>query len=44
MIWFESLPAAGVLREYRLVLSELASWRALNGESLGMIMKKTDRA
>ena len=44
MIWFESLPAAGVLWEYRLVLSELAWWRALDGESLGTIMKKTDRA
>ena len=44
MIWFESLPAAGVLWEYRLVLSELAWWRTLDGESLGMIMHMTDRA
>ena len=44
MIWFESLPAAGVLWEYRLVLSELAWWRALDGESLGMIMHITNRA
>ena len=44
MIWFESLPTAGVFWEYRLILSELAWWRALDGESLGMIMNKTDRA
>ena len=44
MIWFESLPAAGVLREYRLVLSELAWWRALDGQLLVLIMDKTDRA
>lgn len=44
MIWFESLPTAGVLWEYRLILSELAWWRALDGESLGMIMDKTNRA
>ena len=44
MIWFESLPTAGVLWEYRLILSELAWWRALDGQSLGMILDKTDRA
>ena len=44
IIWFESLPAAGVLWEYRLILSELAWWRALDGQLLGMIMDVTDRA
>jgi len=44
MIWFESLPAAGILWEYRLVLSELAWWRALDGQLLGLIMDVTDRA
>lgn len=44
MIWFESLPTTGVLWEYRLILSELAWWRALDGESLGMIMHMTNRS
>jgi hypothetical protein len=44
MIWFESLPAAGVLWEYRLVLSELAWWRALDGQLLDMNMEMTDEA
>jgi hypothetical protein len=44
MTWFESLPAAGVLWEYRLILSELAWWRALDGQSLGMIMDMRDEA
>jgi len=44
MIWLESLPAAGVLWEYRLVLSELAWWRTLDGQLLALIMDKTDRA
>ena len=44
IIWFEFLPAAGVLWEYRLILSELAWWRALDGQLLALIMDKTDRA
>ena len=38
MVWLESLSAAGALWEYRLILSELAWWRALDGQSLGVIM------
>ena len=44
MIWFESLPAAGVLWEYRLVLSELAWWRALDGQLLSIFVDLTGRA
>ena len=44
MIWFESLPAAGVLWEYRLVLSELAWWRTLDGELLSIFVDLTGRA
>jgi len=44
MIWFESLPVAGVLWEYRLVLSELAWWRTLDGELLSIFVDLTGRA
>jgi len=44
MIWFESLPAAGVLWEYRLVLSELAWWRTLDGQLLSIFVDLTGRA
>ncbi len=43
IIWLDSLPAGGVIWEYGLILHELAWWRALDEESLGLILNTTDR-
>lgn len=37
--WFESLPAQGMLWEYRLILDEIAWWRDLDTRHLHMILK-----
>jgi hypothetical protein len=37
--WFESLPAQGLLWEYRLILDEITWWRNLDGRRLDMLQK-----
>lgn len=37
--WFESLPAQGMLWEYRLILDEIAWWRELDAHRLNMLLK-----
>lgn len=41
-IWFESLPAVGLLWEYQLILTEIHWWRALDERSLARILKADD--
>lgn len=37
--WLESLPVQGRLREYRLILDEIAWWRSLDLHRLSMLLK-----
>lgn len=38
-IWFSSLPVAGLLWEYQLILTEIHWWRALDERSLARVLR-----
>jgi hypothetical protein len=42
-MWIESLPMQELLREYHLILDEIAWWRNLDARRLSMIMRSEVR-